>query len=39
MGLVSDVKLFADDTFLFSVVFDKQVSANILNAVLNFIGK
>ena len=30
-GLVSDVRLFADDTSLFSIVNDEQVSADILN--------
>ena len=29
-GLVSDVRLFGDDTSLFSIVYDEQVSANIL---------
>ena len=38
-GLVSDVKLFADDTSLFSVVYDEQVSTDILNADLKFIKK
>ena len=36
-GLVSDVRLFADDTSLFSVVYDEQVSTDILNADLKFI--
>ena len=34
-GLVSDVTLFADDTSLFSIVYDEQVSADILNAGLS----
>ena len=38
-GLVSDVRLFADDTSLFSIVYDKHVSADILNADLKFIEK
>ena len=38
-GLASDVRLFADDTSLFSVVYDEQVSADILNADLKFIEK
>ena len=37
--MVSDVGLFADDTALFSVVYDEQVSADILNADLKFIEK
>ena len=38
-GLFSDERLFADDTSLFSVVYDEQVSADILNADLKFIEK
>ena len=38
-GLVSDVRLFAGDTSLFSIVHDEQVSADILNADLKFIEK
>ena len=34
-GLVSGVRLFADDTSLFSIVYDEQVSTDILNANLN----
>ena len=30
-SLVSDVRLFADDTSLISIVYDEQVSADILN--------
>ena len=36
-GLVSDIRLFAGDIPLFSVVCDEQVSADILNADLKFI--
>ena len=38
-GLVSDVRLFAEHTSLFSIVYDEQVSADILNADLKFIEK
>ena len=38
-GLVSDIRLFADNTSLFSTVYDEQVSVNILNADLKFIEK
>ena len=38
-GFVSDVRLFADDTSLLSIVYDEQVSADILNADLKFIEK
>ena len=38
-GLVSDVRLFADDLSLFSIVYDEQISADILNADLKFIEK
>ena len=38
-GLVSDVRMFADDTSLFSIVYDEKVSADILNADLKFIEK
>ena len=38
-GLVSDVRLFADNTSLFSIVYDEQISADILNADLKFIEK
>ena len=38
-GLVSDVRLSADNTSLFSIVYDEQVSADILNADLKFIEK
>ena len=37
--MVSDVRLFADDTSLFSIVYDEQVSADILIAYLEFIEK
>ena len=37
--LHSDVRLFADDTLSFSVVYDEEVSADILNADLKFIEK
>ena len=36
-GVVSDVRLLADDTSLFSIVYDEQVSADILNDDLKFI--
>ena len=38
-SLVSDVRFFADDNSLFSVVYDEQISADILNADLKFIEK
>ena len=38
-GLVSDARLFVDDTSLFSIVYDEQVAADILNADLKFIEK
>ena len=38
-GLVSDVRLFADDASLFSNVYDEQVSSDILNADLKFVEK
>ena len=38
-GLPSDVRMFADDTSLFSIVYDEKVSADILNADLKFIEK
>ena len=37
--MVSDVRLFADDTSLFSIVYDEQASADILSADLKFIEK
>ena len=36
-GLVSDIRLFADDTSLFSIVCHEQVSADILNVDLKSI--
>ena len=36
-GLFTNAKLFADDTFLFSVVHDNQTSANVLNKYLEMI--
>ena len=38
-GLKSNAKLFADDTSLFSIVKDKNESANILNNDLSLISK
>ena len=38
-GLKSNAKLFADDTSLFSIVNDKNESANILNNDLSLISK
>ena len=38
-NLVSNPKLFADDTSLFSVIFDKDLSAKNLNDDLNRINK
>ena len=38
-GLVFDVRLFADDTSLLSIVYDEQVSADILNDDLKFIDE
>ena len=37
-NLVSNPKLFADDTSLFSVIFDKDLSAKNLNDDLNRIN-
>ena len=37
--LKSNVKLFADDTFLFAVLTDKKKSVNILNNDLQLISK
>ena len=37
-GLVSTVKLFADDTSAFSVAYDNNISANELNNVLQKIS-
>ena len=37
-GLKSNAKLFADDTFLFTLVKDKNESANILNGDLQLIS-
>ena len=34
-NLASDVRLFADDISLFTVVYDETVSAQILNSDLN----
>ena len=39
LGLVSDVRLFADDTSLSSIVCYEQVSADILNTDLKFVEK
>ena len=36
-GLFSNARLLADDTSLFSIVYDEQVSASVLNADLKFI--
>lgn len=36
--VVSNLKLFADDTFLFSVIRNTDFSANILNQDLNRIN-
>ena len=36
-NLVSDVRLFADDTFLFTIVYDETVSAQVLNSDLKTI--
>ena len=36
-NLVSDVRLFADDTSLFTVVYDETVSAQVLNSDLKTI--
>ena len=38
-GLKSNAKLFADDTSLFTIVRDKNESANILNSDLSLISK
>ena len=38
-GLKSNVKLFADDTSLFTIVKDKTESANTLNNDLSLISK
>ena len=37
-GLTTNLKLFADDTSLFSVVYDSQTSANDLNKDLKLIN-
>ena len=37
-GVTTNVKLFADDTSLFSVVYDTQTSANNLNKDLKLIN-
>ena len=36
-NLVSDVRLFADDTSLFTIVYDETVSAQVLNSDLKTI--
>ena len=38
-GLISNAKLFADDTSLFTIVKDKNESANILNNDLSLISR
>ena len=38
-GLKSSAKLFADDTSLFTIVKDKQESADVLNKDLSLISK
>ena len=38
-GLKSNAKLFADDTSLFTIVIDKQESADVLNKDLSLISK
>ena len=38
-NLVSDVRLFADDTSLFTIVYDETVSAQVLNSDLKTIEK
>ena len=38
-GLISNAKLFADDTFLFTIVKDKNESANVLNNDLSLISR
>ena len=37
-GLKSNAELFADDTFLFTIIKDKNESANILNEDLQLIS-
>ena len=38
-NLASDVRLFADDTSLFTIVYDETVSAQVLNSGLKTIEK
>ena len=38
-GLISNAKLFADDTFMFTIVKDKNESANVQNNYLSLISR